>query len=184
MLDGTKAVCIMNDNARMSPAPHSKPPWPLEHSSSFFYFICVPLRLYVRQKMWMPGSLEGAAGTAQVNKIPKPVDILQGETQSCSKLLCVLRLSHFVPGGRATVVLRTEASTLKMFQKSERKKLSHCLSTIKQNTKGAGTDLLQYNPFGGNSLGCCLHGSTGLHSCRDGLLLFLRETSLGVCCWL
>lgn len=122
MLDGTKAVCIMSDNARMSPAPHSKPPWPLEHSSSFFYFICVPLRLYVRQKMWMPGSLERAAGAAQVNEIPKPVNIPQGETKSCSKLLCVLRLSHFVPGGRATVVLRTEASTLKLFQKSEREK--------------------------------------------------------------
>lgn len=36
--------------------------------------------------------------------------------RSCSKLLCILRLSHFLRGGRATVVVGTEARTLKLFQ--------------------------------------------------------------------
>lgn len=59
MLDGAKAVCILCVSARMSPAPQSKPLRLLEHLYSFFYFICVLLRLYVRQKMWMSGQLLG-----------------------------------------------------------------------------------------------------------------------------
>lgn len=47
----------------------------------------------MRQKMWMAGSLEGAAGAAQVNKIPKPVNIPQGETQSSPALSCSVSLA-------------------------------------------------------------------------------------------
>lgn len=70
--------------------------------------------------MRMSGSLVGAAGAAQVNKTPKRVNFPQGETQSAPALS--YSVSHFLKGGRATVVLRTEARTLRLFQQWERKR--------------------------------------------------------------